>query len=56
MLQLLGLLHDIGKVVLVSQLQEDYEKVVAYANEHGVHSRGRVGGCLVCRTTKWVSG
>ena len=34
-----GLLHDIGKVVLVSQLQEDYEKVVAYASQNGVHIR-----------------
>ena len=34
-----GLLHDIGKVVLVSQLKSDYEKVVAYSAMHRIHIR-----------------
>ena len=34
-----GLLHDIGKVVLVSQLKSDYEKVVAHSRTHHVHVR-----------------
>ena len=34
-----GLLHDIGKVVLVSQLRADYEKVVAHSLKHRIHIR-----------------
>lgn len=34
-----GLLHDIGKVVLVSQLRGDYERVISYSRTHQVHIR-----------------
>lgn len=34
-----GLLHDIGKVVLVSQLRKDYERVVTFSAEQRIHIR-----------------
>ena len=34
-----GLLHDLGKLILLSQLRDDYEKVVAIAREKRIHIR-----------------
>ena len=34
-----GLLHDLGKLILLSQLRDDYEKVVTVAREKRIHIR-----------------
>ena len=34
-----GLMHDIGKLVLASQLGSEYDRVIAYAIDEGIHIR-----------------